>query len=150
MIATTALTAPAAFDPTDVPRVDADHLARMLDLLVGSSQGLTMLRGTDAAAMTALERDFWRDFIGETATGVATLVRFRALMDAFASRRLKSLLLHEGYAVLQAAFNVAAGIRLSTARGFNPQGLVWAVTAELAASRRQLGVHHDESRRIAA
>ncbi len=150
MIAIPATTAPATFDPTDVPRVDAAHLARMLDLLVSGGHGLMMLRGADATALAALEAAFWRGFSGDTATGVSTLVRFRAVLEAFASRRLRSLLMRDGYAVLKAAFQAAAETRLNASRGFNPQGLVWSVTAELASARRRAAPVHGYATQIAA
>lgn len=150
MIAVPAMNTTAALDPTDVPRVAAAHLAHMLELLVGSGDGLMLLHGADAADTETVEADFWRGFTGDTATGVAALVRFRALVEVFASRRLQSLLMHEGFVVLKAAFHVAAEIRLNTARGFSPQGLVWAVTAELATARRRPGVERGYADQIAA
>lgn len=132
MITAPVMSATAAFDPTDVPNADPAHLMRMLAVLIRNGDGLVVLREPDPRAMKAIEAEFWADFSGDTATGVATVIRFRALIEVFAARRLKSLLLREGLVVLQAAFRVAAGLRLNSARGFNPQGLVWAVTAVAA------------------
>lgn len=120
------------FDPADVPRAEPEHLAHLMRILIREGQGLLLLRGVDDAVLEALEADFWREFGGGTASGVAAIVRFRALIDAFASRRLRALLLNEGLPVLARVFRVAAGMRLNAARGLSPQGLVSGVAAEAA------------------
>lgn len=135
MIADRTMPTVAALDTTDIPRADPALLALMLELLVDSGHGLIMLNDTDVAAVQSVELAFWRHFDGDTAEGVATIVRFRALIAVFASRRLASLLMREGFPVLQAAFRVAADLRLNPSRGFSPQGIVWAVTAALNSSR---------------
>lgn len=120
------------FDPTDVPRADPLELERVLRIMIRSGDGLLLLQGIDATRLASIEAAFWREFAGDTAAGVAVLMRVRALIAACAARRLQSLLLHEGLPAFEAAFRVAAGLRLNPVRGFSPQGLVWAVTAAAA------------------
>lgn len=122
----------AAFDLADVPRTEPRHLERLMAILVRQGHGLMLIRGADDAVLRAVEAEFWAVSEGDTQSAVAAMVRFRAVVDAFAARRLKSLLLNEGLAVLGAVFRVAASMRLNAARGFSPQGLVWGVAADAA------------------
>lgn len=136
------------FDLADVPAVDPRHLERLMAILIRHGHGLMLLRGADDRVLRTVEAEFWREVRGEPealtradpppvptearSPALAAMIRFRAVVDAFAARRLKALLLDEGLAVLGPVFRVAASMRLNAARGFSPQGLVWGVAAAAA------------------
>lgn len=132
MAAAAATSLSAGFDPTDVPAADPEHLARLLRILVRQGDGLMMLRGADAASLRAVETAFWAELDADTASGIAAIVRFRAVIDAFAARKLRALLLNEGLPALARVLRVAAALRLNASRGFSPHHLLWGVAADAA------------------
>ena len=69
---------------------------------------------------TTIEALFWDRFDGETADGVATLLRFWSLVGVFSSRRLKGVLLARGFAVLAPAGEIAARLRFNAHWGLQP------------------------------
>lgn len=122
------------FDLADVPAADPADLARLMSILIRNGHGLALLEGVERGARDAAETEFCStDDIGGR-TGAVAIVRFRALMQAFATpsfvgERLQRLFLDHGLALLPSLFRVAAAMRLNAERGFNPQRLLWSVAA---------------------
>lgn len=128
-----------SIDLTDVPRVREKDLALAIRAMLKTGQAPALIKGLSRMDRRAIEAAFWVQFEGATATGVATLIRFWYLVEAFQARRLRVLLSLRGHAVLRAAATAAASHRLNLNWGFSPQRLIWAIeTAEplIAASVR--------------
>jgi len=117
---------------TDVPLVDAKHLAHAMEFMVKTGQGLTMLRGITEAELRQVDQALWDELSSNPAERVAVLVRFRCLIRVFAARRLADLLLHTGYRLLAPAVRVAARMRLNADLGFNPGKFERALIEQLA------------------
>jgi hypothetical protein len=128
----------ATLDLTDVTPVAPQHMALMMGLLIESGRALMLVRGATPDDKKAIEALFWDRFEGETADGVATLLRFWSLSGVFSSRRLKGVLLARGFAVLAPAGEVAARLRFNVHWGFNPQRFLTALT-RAGTSRRNAG-----------
>jgi hypothetical protein len=129
-------------DMTDVPAVPAPALARAMRILIDDGKGLVLLRGLPAADMRALEAAVWDELEGALAERRAVLVRFQALVDVFASRRLQSLMLRRGFPLIAPALHLAAQMRLNIGRGFSPTTFTYALHSLLAET--------DQSRPVAA
>lgn len=115
------------FDISDVPTVSAAAMEAMVDLLVSNGRARAFFNGHDATLRATVEGEFWAAFDGPTGEGVATLVRFWALIDSMAARRVSRLLFAEGFSVLKPLARSAAKLRLNATWGFAPQRLLWAV-----------------------
>jgi hypothetical protein len=116
-------------DLTDIPPVAPEDLAVAMRLLIDSERALALLHGAAEADMRDIEQAFWQQFDGDTALGLAVLLRFRNLIDVFSARRLKELLLHRGYGLIASAVTVASAMRLNARWGFNPQKFLRALNA---------------------
>lgn len=119
----------AAFDTTDLPTVPREALALAMNLLVADGRGLVVTRGATEEDRTRLEARFWAEFQGDTAEGVATLLRLWSMIDVFQSRRLRALLLDRGFMLIQKAVTEAARQRINIEWGFNPQRFLMALAA---------------------
>lgn len=117
----------AAFDTTDIPTVPRDALALAMRLLIDDGRGLILMRGASPEDRARLEKSFWAEFKGETAEGVATLLRLWSMIDVFQSRRLRALLLDRGFQLVHKALAEAAHQRINIAWGFNPQRFLMAL-----------------------
>lgn len=117
-------------DLTDVPCAAADDLALAIGVMIDAERALMLVRGVTRADRAEIEAAFWHEFNGETAAGVATLIRFWSLVEAFQSRRLRGLFMQRGYELLGPAIKAAASLRLNIDWGFNPQRLIWAIGPE--------------------
>lgn len=122
-----------AIDPTDVPPVHLHDLYMPMKRLIDSGRGLALLNGLDETALRDLESAIWSEFADRPHIRVAVALRFRALIDVFAGRRLKDLFLQQGFKLIAKAVHEAASQRLNTRFGFKPQAFVSA----LAQSRVQ-------------
>jgi len=120
---------------TDVPFVPAAALARAMRCMIDDGKGLVLLRGLAAEDMQALEAAIWDRLEGTLAERRAVLVRFQALADVFASRRLREMMLRHGFPLLAPAMQVAARLRLNAERGFSPFTFHCALQALLAGMR---------------
>lgn len=120
-------TASNGIDFSDVPRAAADDLALAIRVMIEAERALMLVRGATRADRAEIEAAFWQEFEGDTAAGVATLIRFWSLVDAFQSRRLRGLFMQRGYELLGPAVKAAASLRLNLDWGFNPQRLIWAI-----------------------
>ena len=114
-------------DRTDVPQVSAQDLFMPMRVLIQKGRGLALLRGLSEDELRALENEIWAHFSSDFETRVAVALRFRALVDVFASRRLKDLLLQHGFKTIARAISEAASQRLNTRFGFSPQRFVTAL-----------------------
>lgn len=118
------------FDPTDLPRVPADTLALAMRLLIEDGRALILMRGAAPEDRSRLEARFWTRFEGPTGEGVAALLRLWGLVEVFQARRMRSLLLDRGYALIADAVREAARQRLNLSWGFNPQRMLDALTVK--------------------
>lgn len=109
------------WDPSDVPAVAADDLAAPMRRLIAEGRGLVLLRGLSAEDTAVVAGSLAQRLGKEPPIELAALVRFKALVDVFASRRLKEILLERGHEAMAPALKVAAALRLNLKWGFNPQ-----------------------------
>jgi hypothetical protein len=119
----------AKFDSADVPTVAASDLYRPMEILIASGQALALLKGLSKHELRDLEHAFWHQFEDDPHTRLAVALRFRALADAFAARRLKNMLIERGFKVIAAAIVAASEQRLNAHFGFNAQRLLIAIEA---------------------
>ncbi len=138
----------ASIDLADVPAVNASELNVIIEMLIERGQGLALLRGLREDEIRVLEDDLWAEFEAPDATRLATALRFRALLDVFASRRLKALFLDRGFRIWAAAVREAAQRPLNIRFGFNAQQLLMALDASTAPVAHNVG--DDLGLRIAA
>lgn len=122
----------AKLDPTDIPQVAASDLNRPMQMLIEKGQGLALLTGLSEHDLRELETSLWSDFQTDPDIRVAIALRLRALVDVFAARRLKDMLLARGFKVIPAAIAAASKERLNTHFGFNAQRLLLAIDAATA------------------
>jgi hypothetical protein len=116
----------------DVPKVDASELDMPMRMLIEKGQGLALLKGLSEREIRELEDDIWADFEGSDEARVAVALRFRALLDVFAARRLKGLLVDRGFKLIAAAIKEASELPLNMRFGFNAQKLLMALDAATA------------------
>jgi hypothetical protein len=111
----------AVLDFTDLPLVSAEDLALPMRHLIESGRGLALIRGLTEAELEEIDRLMWeKSEGGDPVRRLATVLRFRALAEAFASHRLQNLFLQHGLPILPAILEIAAGTRLNVEWGFNP------------------------------
>ncbi len=110
---------------SDVPAVDDSDLAQAMDILVNNELGLVFLKGISSADRDRLEDQFWQLFEGDRAAGRAVLVRLDELIHVFKDKRLQTLFLETGYALIGRAVRLAARCRLNAEKGFNPHKFLW-------------------------
>ena len=122
----------AKLDPTDIPQVAASDLYRPMQMLIAKGQGLALLKGLSERDLREIETSLWSEFQTDPNTRIAVALRLRALVDVFAQRRLKDMLLARGFKVISAAIAAASQQRLNTRFGFNAQRLLLAIDAATA------------------
>ncbi len=120
----------AMIDTADVRQVSAADLFTPMRMLILQGKGLALLRGLRDDDLRALESAFWADFKGSNDVRLAVALRFRALLDVFASRRLKDILLQRGFKLIARAIEEAATQRLNTRFGFSAQKFVAALASD--------------------
>jgi hypothetical protein len=118
---------PSKLNLADVSQVSASDLNLPMRMLIAQGQGLAFLKGLTEQEIRKLEDDIWNEFDGNTDARLAVALRFRALLAAFAARRLKDLLLERGFKVIAAAIAIAARQPLNTRFGFSTQKLLLAI-----------------------
>lgn len=126
----------AKLDPTDVPQVTASDLHRPMQILIANGQGLALLKGLSEREMRELEDSLWSDSEIDANERLAVALRFRALVDVFAARRLRDMLLERGFRVIAAAIAIAAEQRLNAHFGFSAQRLLLAIDAATKPARQ--------------
>lgn len=107
-------------DLTDVVLVSPYDMTIPMQHMVDQGRGLVFLNGATAADLRTMDVAVWDKLDEDPTQRVAVLVRFRCLIEVFASQRLKALLLKKGFNLLAPALHVAASMRLNAERGFNP------------------------------
>lgn len=107
-------------DLTDVAIVSSLDMAVPMNHLIDAGRGLVLLDGMSAEDMRAVDAAVWDKLACDAAQRVAVLLRFRSLVQVFASQRMKLMFLHTGFNMLAPALHVAATMRLNAERGFNP------------------------------
>ncbi len=70
----------------------------------------------------------------EPQRALAAFVRFRHLVEVFGARRLKDLMLGNGFALMAPAIAIASTLRLNGNRGFNPQRFLLSLQEALTAN----------------
>jgi hypothetical protein len=115
------------WDATDVPPVSTEDLALVMRALIARERGLVLVNGLTEADLETVRAVLHRRFAGDTARVLAAFVRFRHLVEVFATRRLATLFLDRGHALIAPALALAARMRLNANRGFNPQHFVTAL-----------------------
>lgn len=127
-------------DIADVPAVDARQLGQTIQMLIAKGQGLALLKGLSEKEIRSLEADLWGSFEGSSEARLAVALRFRALLQVFAARRLKDLLLNRGFRAISAAIEEAASQRLNVRFGLNVQKLVVALETATATVRPAIAI----------
>lgn len=107
-------------DLTDVVLVSPHDMATAMQYFIDAGRGLLLLNGATPQDLRAMERAVWDKLDEDPVQKVATLMRFRCLVEVFAAPRLKAVLLNKGFNLLAPALHVAASQRLNAERGFNP------------------------------
>lgn len=119
------------WDPSDVPTVAAEDIAAPMRKLIAESRGLVLLRGLSPEDRALVEESLRQRLGKDPSRELAALMRFRALVEVFACRRLKDLMMERGHEVIAPALHTAAQLRLNLKWGFNPQKFTRALIALL-------------------
>jgi hypothetical protein len=119
------------WDLTDVPAVEAADLAAAMRVLIEGERGLVLLRGLAEEELDTVQAELKRRFQNEPQRALAAFVRFRHMVEVFAARRLRDLMLDRGFALMAPAIAIAASARLNANRGFNPQAFLMSLRAAL-------------------
>jgi hypothetical protein len=122
------------WDLTDIPAVDAADLAAAMRSLIEDGRGLVLLNGATEADLDTARAALQSRHHAEPQRALAAFVRFRHLVEVFGARRLKDLMLGNGYALMAPAIAIAASLRLNGHRGFNPQRFLLSLQEALAAN----------------
>jgi hypothetical protein len=133
-------------DQTDVMTVTAGDLDHALRVLVDEGHALALFNGADENVRAELEAAFWRSFKGPARHGHATMLRFMALLDVLASRRLNTMFLDRGFAMIDHLAVACAKERLNLKWGFNPQRVVMAVLVSERAAADALAARRADDR----
>jgi hypothetical protein len=122
----------AAIDTADVPPVSLHDLYMPMKRLIASERGLALLNGLDESSIRGLEDEIWAHFADRPHVRVAVALRFRALLDVFGGRRLKSLFLQQGFKLIAKAIHEASTQRLNSRFGFKSQAFISALAQSTA------------------
>jgi hypothetical protein len=122
------------WDLTDIPAVDAADLAAAMRSLIEDGRGLVLINGATDADLDTARAALQSRHHAEPQRALAAFVRFRHLVEVFGARRLKDLMLGNGYALMAPAIAIAASLRLNGHRGFNPQRFLLSLQEALAAN----------------
>jgi hypothetical protein len=122
------------WDLTDIPAVDAADLAAAMRSLIEDGRGLVLLNGATDTDLDTARAALQSRHHAEPQRALAAFVRFRHLVEVFGARRLKDLMLGNGYALMAPAIAIAASLRLNGHRGFNPQRFLLSLQDALAAN----------------
>ena len=122
------------WDLTDIPAVDAADLAAAMRSLIEDGRGLVLINGATDADLDTARAALQSRHHAEPQRALAAFVRFRHLVEVFGARRLKDLMLDNGYALMAPAIAIASSLRLNGNRGFNPQRFLLSLQEALAAN----------------
>jgi hypothetical protein len=122
------------WDLTDIPAVDTADLAAAMRSLIEDGRGLVLINGATEADLDTARAALQGRYHAEPQRALAAFVRFRHLVEVFGARRLKDLMLDNGYALMAPAIAIASTLRLNGNRGFNPQRFLVSLQEALAAN----------------
>jgi hypothetical protein len=111
-------------DSSDVPPVSVSELYAPMRRLIANGRGLALLNGMTEAEIRDVESAIWSDFADQPHLRIAIALRFRALLDVFARRRLKQAFLEQGFKSIARAVAEASSQRLNVRYGFCAQKFV--------------------------
>ena len=120
------MTNASAIDLSDVPAVSLHDLYAPMRRLISEGRGLALLNGLSEIEIRNAESQIWADFADQPETRLAIAMRFRALLDVFATRRLRQEFLNQGFKLIARAVAEASTQRLNTRFGFTAQKFVMA------------------------
>ena len=100
------------WDLTDIPAVDAADLAAAMRSLIEDGRGLVLLNGASEADLDTARAALQSRHHAEPQRALAAFVRFRHLVEVFGARRLKDLMLDNGYALMAPAIAIASSSSL--------------------------------------
>lgn len=123
----------STIDLTDVARVSPLEMTHPMTYMVDAGRGLVLLNGASNEELREMDQAVWGTLGADRAQRVATLLRFRCLIQVFRAQRLKALLLQKGFQIIAPALHVAATQRLNAERGFNPLKFERALQDAIAA-----------------
>jgi hypothetical protein len=138
------------WDLTDIPAVDAADLAAAMRSLIEDGRGLVLINGATDADLDTARAALQSRHHAEPQSALAAFVRFRHLIEVFGARRLKELMLDNGYALMAPAIAIASTLRLNGHRGFNPQRFLVSLQEALAGNVVTLGTRHGATSAIEA
>jgi hypothetical protein len=137
-------------DFTDLPRVTAGELELPMRHLISSGRGLALIRGLSEAELEEIDHMMWDESEGgDPVQRLATVLRFRALAQVFASERLQNLFLQHGLPLLPSILETAARMRLNVQWGFSAHKFARALQ-EAIAGNDEAGMPAPAYRPIAA
>ncbi len=114
-------------DLADVPPVTTADLTLPMRIAIEHGHGLALYKGLAENQIRAIETDLWAQLSHAPETRLAVAIRFRALLDVFATRRLKQLFLKSGFKLIARALTEAATQRINAEVGFSAQKFVLAL-----------------------
>ncbi len=121
-------------DLTDVARVSSLEMTKPMSHMIEAGRGLVLINGAGNDELRQMDQAVWDQLAADPAQRIATLLRFRALIQVFRALRLKTLLLQKGFPIIAPALHVAASMRLNAERGFNPLKFERALRETMAAA----------------
>lgn len=119
------------FDLADVPPVTTADLSVPMRIAIEHGHGLALYKGLTENQIRAIETDLWVQLSHAPETRLAVAIRFRALLEVFATRRLKQLFLKTGYKLIARALTEAATQRMNAELGFSAHKFVLALDRSL-------------------
>ncbi len=122
---------PCSFDLADVPPVTITELTLPMRIAIAHGHGLALYKGLTEGEIRAIESDLWAQLSDQPDTRLAVALRFRALLDVFATRRLKQLFLMTGFKLIARAMAEAATQRINADFGFSAHKFVLALDRKL-------------------
>lgn len=117
----------SSIDLSDVPAVGLHDLYAPMRRLIADGRGLALLNGLSEADIRNVEHQIWTDFADQPEQRLAIAIRFRALLDVFATRSLRQEFLNQGFKLIARAVAEASTQRLNTRFGFTAQKFVMAL-----------------------
>lgn len=123
------------FQMTDVAPVRPSDLYLPMRKAIENGQGLALLTGLSEDDIRALEEDVWAAFPNDGVTRLAVALRFRALLDVCAGRRLQEQFKRQGFKFIARAVHEASCQRLNARFGFSMQKFVRILAPRPAAKQ---------------
>jgi hypothetical protein len=122
----------SVLDISDVAMVSEMDLAIAVNAIVSGGHASVFFKGPNPKARAYLDAELMAIYDVDSVTLSPVLVRFWSLVDALQHRRLQSLLLQNGHAILGQLAQAASTQRLNAQWGLNPQKLLMSVTESIS------------------